>query len=484
MAETATPPPATVAVLGIPFHNVTFQEAVQWVRARILSRQPAYIATVNMDFVMQAWRDPELQRILIEADLVVADGIPIVWLSGLLGPRLKERVTGSDLVPMLAELVRDHGFSLFHLGGTPGVAEKAAATLVRRFPGLRIAGCYSPPYADVLHMNHADILERLRKANPDLVLVAFGSPKQEKFAKMHGRHWGVPVAIGVGGSLDFLAGAQKRAPKIVQRLALEWLWRMASDPPRLFRRYMGNLAFFGRTLLQLLWVRCRPDRAEAPVSVDSAVRRAAHVEPCIRLACASHAETFCASVLEKAAGRPVVLDMSGVPWLSSLELGALLRLATRLRRQGQHCILSGAGRRVRRLLAWCHLTEYLEAGNSDKAILERIREWEPAFRDGGIRLDPDGRVQITLPLELTEANLDSFRRTVEACPDRESVREWVLQASSTSFVDSSALEYFLLLKKQAVARGTTLRFAGVRPSVRWIFRLAKVESVLLEPEAR
>jgi len=327
--------PPTVVILGLPFHNVTFDDAVAWARQRILSRQPGYIATANMDFVMQSWRDPELQRILLEADLVVADGIPIVWLSSFLGPRLKARVTGSDLVPLLAEMARDNGFSLYHLGGAPGVAEKAAEVLTRRFPGLRMAGCYSPPRSDILNMNHAEILARVQAANPDLLLVAFGAPKQEKWVNLHVRHWKVPLAMGVGGSLDFLAGVQKRAPRIVQRMALEWLWRMCSDPPRLVGRYLRNIGFFFHALFALLLIRCRPDRAEPPVDADSALRRMAHVETFVRLFDAAQVDEFCAVLTAKAAGRPVVLDLGGVAWLSSLEQGALLRLTTQLRRQQQ-----------------------------------------------------------------------------------------------------------------------------------------------------
>jgi N-acetylglucosaminyldiphosphoundecaprenol N-acetyl-beta-D-mannosaminyltransferase len=483
MDEIDSSQPSTVVVLGIPFSNVTFEETVAWARRRIQSRKPAYIATANMDFVTQAWRDPELQRILLEADLVVADGIPIVWLSAFLGPRLKARVTGSDLVPMFAEMARDNGFSLFHLGGAPGVAEKAAEVLVRRFPGLRVAGCYSPPNADVLNMNHADILARLQAAGPDLLFVAFGAPKQEKWVNLHVRRWKVPLSMGVGGSLDFLAGAQKRAPRLVQRLALEWLWRMLSDPPRLFRRYVGNIGFFFRALPQLFSIRCMTDRVEPSISVDSTLRQKAYVESYARLSGGGQAEAFCASLVSKSAGRPVVLDLSGVGWLTSLEQGALLRLTTQLRQRQQPCILAGVGSRVRRLLVWCRLAEYLAVGNSSENILEKIKEWDASARLGHVERDPSGRMLIRLPLELTAANLDSFKQLIAASPDMENAQEWVLEASLTRFVDSAALGYFMGLKKKAEAQKVTLRFVGIRPAVRQTFRIAKVESILLESEA-
>ena len=482
MDETAAPPPTTVAVFGLPFHNVTFSETVEWARRRVASGQPGYIATVNMDFVAQAWRDPEFQRILFNADLVVADGIPIVWLSGLLGPRLKERVTGSDLVPMLAEMARDNNFSLFHLGGAPGVAEKAADALTRRFPGLRMAGCYSPPYAGVLDMDHAGILARLEAAKPDLLLIAFGAPKQEKFANMHVHHWHVPVSIGIGGSLDFLAGAQKRAPKIVQQLAMEWFWRMLSDPPRLFRRYVGNLTLFFQAMLQLTLIRCRPDRAVPPFAPAPELVRAAHVEAYVRFSDAAQAAAFGSALQARATGRPIVLDLSGVPWVSSLELGALLRLTTQLHQRQQPCILAGVGLRIRRLLAWSRLSEYLELGNSPGEILGQIQEWAACPPNGSVQYAAAGQLVLQLPRELTEANVVAFQQLVATAPVREGTREWLVEASFTRHVDSAALGCLLALQKQAAARGIALRFTGVRPAVHQALHNAKMAAVLLTPE--
>ena len=236
-------PPAYV-LFGIPFHDVTFDETVAWAVDRMKSGPPGYVVTANVDFLMQAWADPELQRILLEADLVLADGMPIVWSSRRFGPRLRQRVTGSDLAPKLAAACAEAGLRIYLLGGAPGVADAAARALKQAQPTLIVSGTFSPPKADVLAMSHEDVLLRLKEAQPHLLLVAFGAPKQEKFINLHVREWAVPLSIGVGGTLDFLAGAQKRAPVLVQRIGLEWVWRLATDPGRLFRRYAGNLRFF------------------------------------------------------------------------------------------------------------------------------------------------------------------------------------------------------------------------------------------------
>ena len=474
--------PPTVVILGIPFHNVSFDEAVAWALQRIRSRQPGYIATANMDFVMQSWRDPELQRILLEADLVVADGIPIVWLSALLGPRLKARVTGSDLVPLLAQMARDEGFSIYNLGGAAGVPEKAAAALVRRFPGLRLAGCYSPPWAPLLEMDHATILAKLQAANPDLLLVAFGAPKQEKWVSLHVRQWKVPLAIGVGGSLDFLAGVQKRAPRIVQRLAMEWFWRMCSDPPRLVGRYLRNIAFFFQALFRLQLIFWQKDHPQPGIEPHSPLHSMAQVEPFVPLTDAAQAEAFCARIAERPADRPVVLDLAGRPWLSSLEQGALLRLTTRLRRRQQPCILAGAGSRVRNMLAWCHLTNYLEVAGTNEDLCTRIASWSASTRQPRIQSDPSGRTTVPMPAELTAANLDTFRLMIDDCAIFHRSRERVLDASATRFIDSSSIGYFIRLKKQASEQDCTLFMTGVQPSVRRILHIARADAILLGPE--
>jgi N-acetylglucosaminyldiphosphoundecaprenol N-acetyl-beta-D-mannosaminyltransferase len=235
--------PETTTVFGVRFHNVTFNEAVEWIIERAQSRTPAYVATANMDFVMRAWRDPSFRQLLMRSKLVVADGMPIVKCSSLFGARLKERVTGSDLTPMLAEAARDVGLSVFALGGAPGVADQAMRTLQEQYPGLKVAGTYSPPLADIDQMDNDPILQLLEETRPDILLVAFGAPKQEQWVHQHLGHWQVPVAIGVGGTLDFIAGVQSRAPRWTQRAGLEWLWRMARNPRRLAARYGANLRF-------------------------------------------------------------------------------------------------------------------------------------------------------------------------------------------------------------------------------------------------
>ena len=193
-------------------------------------------------------------------------------------------------------------------------------------------------------------------------------------------------------------------------------------------------------------------------------------------------EAFCAAILDKAAGRPAVLDLAGVRWISSLEQGALLRLTTQLRRRHLPLLLTGVGTRIRLLLNWCHLAEYLEIECSHEELGERITAWNSRSRQGAIVQEKDGRIFVQLPDELTAANLDAFRRRIDECASFAQARERVLDAADTRFVDSSAIGLFMRLKKQADASSASLYLINLQPAVRRIFQVAKIDSVLLDQE--
>jgi len=208
----ASPWPVPIALLGVPFDPVTFDDTIKRVEAMIASRRPHYVVTANVDFLVQARSDIELHRVLFEADLVLCDGQPLVWASKWLGCPLPERVAGSDLVPELIRISAEKGYRVFFLGGSASVAEEAVAKMTARHPGLKVCGHYSPPYNPLLEMDHEEIARQIRAAQPDLLFVSLGCPKAEKWMFMHYRSLGVPVSFGVGGTIDFLAERLKRAP--------------------------------------------------------------------------------------------------------------------------------------------------------------------------------------------------------------------------------------------------------------------------------
>lgn len=213
------------------------------------------VITLNPEIAMACREDAVLRRVVSAADLVVPDGVGITWAARLRGAPCPERVTGVDLVERLAERAARRGDRLFLLGAAPGVAVAAGERLVRRYPGLELAGTYSgsPDARD-----DAETLRRVREACPDVLVVAYGAPAQERWIARLRTQLGVPVAIGVGGALDVLAGRIPRAPQWMRRLGLEWLYRLARQPWR-WRRMLA----LPRFVCAVLWGRANGERATA-----------------------------------------------------------------------------------------------------------------------------------------------------------------------------------------------------------------------------
>ncbi|MGE0304506.1 MAG: WecB/TagA/CpsF family glycosyltransferase [Acidimicrobiia bacterium] len=256
---------------GIPVDRVTADEALSRISAMVINgRQTGrthQITTVNVDFVINGIKDPTVLEILQVADLSIADGMPVVWGSKLRGTPLAERVTGADLVPMLAELSARRSYRVVLFGGEPGVAATAADILRTRSPGadlVPIAGPYSRDLADM----DPEVLRQITEAKPDIVCVALGHPKQERWIQMYGTKVGAPVLIGVGGSLDFIAGTKSRAPRWVQDIGMEWMHRLVTEPRRLGKRYAACFRHFGPLLAAEVWrMRSSGRSSEAPSAV-------------------------------------------------------------------------------------------------------------------------------------------------------------------------------------------------------------------------
>jgi N-acetylglucosaminyldiphosphoundecaprenol N-acetyl-beta-D-mannosaminyltransferase len=198
--------------------------------------------------------------------------MPVVWASHLLRNPLPERVAGADLVPQLIALAAQRGYRLFFLGASQEANQRAVANTRAKFPGISIVGHYSPPFRPLSDMDNEDIRRRVRAAKPDVLLVAFGCPKAEKWMAQQYRALGVPVMIGVGATIDFLAGRMRRAPSWMQRSGLEWLFRLVQEPRRLFRRYVTDLWCFGLGLAEQWWrTNPRPSRPGGPVQACAVV---------------------------------------------------------------------------------------------------------------------------------------------------------------------------------------------------------------------
>jgi N-acetylglucosaminyldiphosphoundecaprenol N-acetyl-beta-D-mannosaminyltransferase len=238
-------PAERVRLGGIGIDPVTEDGAVRRVLEAIESGRGGRIVTPNVDIVAAARRGPELRALVDGADLVVADGAPLVWASRVAGTPLPERVAGSDLVWSLSAAAAERGLRVALLGGTPDGAarptERAAEILEARYPGLKLVGAWCPPMGfDRDASQWGALVERVASAAPDLVYVGLGFPKQEHvIARLRAaapRAW----FLGCGASIDFIAGYRRRAPKFMQRTGTEWLFRMLAEPRRLTRRYLRD----------------------------------------------------------------------------------------------------------------------------------------------------------------------------------------------------------------------------------------------------
>jgi N-acetylglucosaminyldiphosphoundecaprenol N-acetyl-beta-D-mannosaminyltransferase len=236
--------PPALSILGIPVYDVTSEETLALIAQFVRQRKPHQICTVNTEFIMAAQHDAEFRRILNRSALNLPDSVGVVWAARHLGHPLRERVAGSDLVGLIADRAQTTDWRIFLLGAAAGVAERAATILRERYPQTHIAGAYagSPRPED-----EAGIAARIRSSGADVLLVAYGAPQQDKWIARNIEQTGVSVAMGIGGSLDFIAGTQKRAPQWMQRLALEWLYRLVREPWR-WRRQLALPKFVWRVL--------------------------------------------------------------------------------------------------------------------------------------------------------------------------------------------------------------------------------------------
>jgi N-acetylglucosaminyldiphosphoundecaprenol N-acetyl-beta-D-mannosaminyltransferase len=369
----------SVAVLGVPFNNVTMDEAVGIIEEKIESGGYHQVATANVDFLMHAIHDPELQDILCSCSLVVPDGMPILWSARLMGSRLKERVCGIDLVPRLAELAARRGYSIYLLGASEKSSQRAAEILEERYPGLRIAGRYSPPVKPLEQMDHEDILERIEMAQPDILLVAFGNPKQEKWLSMHRNRLRVPVSIGIGGSLDMIAGKLARAPRWMQKSGMEWFFRAMQEPKRLARRYLTDALTLGRYLPQQMAATASQPRVTGPsqiVPTDLGDTVVIAIQG--NLTGESLSEFEDEAKIAADAGKHIVLDMSEGAYFGPNTLGSLVQLMASMRQRKLHLWLAGMRPHLVRLLRSARLDSCFRMTSSVADALYRIAKADHA----------------------------------------------------------------------------------------------------------
>lgn len=478
------PPP--VVMMGVPFDQVTTPQALALIEEMIASRRPHMLATANVDFLAQAQLDAPLREILLNTDLVVCDGTPLVWLSKWLGDPLPERVAGSDMVPLLLSLSAAKGYRVYFLGGREDVMQKGLGIIRERWPALTIAGAYSPPFSPLEKMDHADLVRRLREAAPDILFVSFGCPKQEKWIAMNMREANVPVSVGVGASIDFIAGVVKRAPVWMRKSGLEWIYRILQEPKRLAGRYWRDIHIVAPGMLRQLWqmrgrgfFQRRKNGSAAPKTAGIAPapqpdtgRPVEMLSLPERLDALSARETELWTVAENSRHPWLIADASDTKFIDSTGTGKLVRFARGCRERGGQCILAGCGSLVLQTLALMRLSDFFLFAASVDEALALVPE----------SAAPPAPASLTLVWgdTVTAANLPGLEaEAFEILENLTSGADLTVDLDGLRFIDSAGVGLMLRLQRRARQRHVTLTFVKASDAVRRVLSLLRVESYLL-----
>lgn len=228
-----------IKLLNAIVDNVSMNEAVELITHFIINKIKSRVVAVNVDVLVKMSEDEELTKICNSSDLVLTDGMPLIWLSKIKKTPIKEKVSGSDLVPKLLEVAEKKNFSIFIIGGKVGVADLAKYNIQKNHPSLKVVGTYSPPFGFETDQDELNkINQMISSVKPDLLIACFGCPKQEKWVYDNYQKYDGTVSICAGATVDFLACNIKRCPKWMSDHGLEWVYRMFQDPKRLIKRYL------------------------------------------------------------------------------------------------------------------------------------------------------------------------------------------------------------------------------------------------------
>jgi len=475
-----SPPPfprAHVAVLGIPFDNISMEEALASIETMISSRRPHFIATANLDFLVQSLNDLELRRILCEAHLVLCDGTPVRWASYLLGNPIVERVAGSDLVPRLLDLAVKRGYRVYFLGGSEEVLTQALSNLRKNYPKLQIAGSYSPPYVPILEMDHEMICQRIRETKPDLLFVSFSCPKSEKWFFMNYVKAGVPVGIGIGATIDFIASKFKRAPMWMRGMGLEWVYRLIQEPRRLYKRYSKDLFWFGYVFLKHLFVLKISCRNRASLGKSNATSQSS----CLEIVAPSCLDLQSVHLHSPAWKRHLnvhkhcIFDLGNVQVIDSSGIGFLIWLQKRMRHENGKLILISPSKSVQQLLDVMQLGCIFKVASS---LSEARRQLDSQDEDNVTFHMATDLPLLILRGEIVAQNVTRIQRFCERQIEILHQRELIVDMGKVHFVDSSGIGFLVGLKKKAVKLGIKLNFSNLQQEVLNILKLTKVDSFL------
>jgi len=228
-----------INICGAEIDNLSKEEAIEKIGSLVDDGSPHIVVTPNVDHIVKIQNNKNFREIYSHADLVLADGMPLIWASKYLGTPIREKLSGSDLFPLICDYCSKKNLKVFLLGGREGAAQKTAELLVEDYPDLQISGYYSPPFGFEKDAEENEkIITMIKTSNPHILFVGLGAPKQEFWISKNMHSYNVPVSIGIGVTFEFYARMIKRAPNFMQKIGFEWFWRLLMEPQRLWRRYL------------------------------------------------------------------------------------------------------------------------------------------------------------------------------------------------------------------------------------------------------
>lgn len=327
--------PNVSVILGLPFHAYTMTDAVAACEKMLTGTKPYYCITANVDFVAQAYSQEAIRPIFFYAERVFCDGMPLVWLSHLLGGHIKKRITGADLTPKLLSLCEKINKRVYFLGSDEITLTKAIKNIKTRYPNLQIAGFNSPPMSPIDEWNNQKIIDDIRTSQTDLLLIALGCPKQELWISRFHKQTQAHLSIGIGASLQYIAYPYQRAPKFLQNIGLEWAWRLFHEPNRLFIRYLKDTFY-------LFWITLKQYRNMKGLTKNSNIHvipqklsktpfftnNASQIDN-IQINWSGKVERATLHLLEQPYDytKPIIVTLTNVTFIDSSGLGLLAKMA-------------------------------------------------------------------------------------------------------------------------------------------------------------
>jgi len=346
------------SILGLPFDALNLQQAQDSVISAIDNKQRCFLTTPNLNFLITAQDDAAFYQSVIDSDINIADGMPIIWLAKLLGLPIKERVAGSDLFAGLSQLKqREHKISVFFFGGQAGIAEQASLQLNKNSEGMLCCGYHDPGFVSIDEMSTEAIIQKINLANPDFLVVALGAGKGQAWIQKNKQRLNAPVISHLGAVINFVAGHVERAPIFWQRMGLEWVWRIKQEPLLWKRYFFDGLAFIKLILTKVIplaiydgYLRRSADFNEPmKVAIDDSTAQIISLSGSVKSIELDEIKSVFNKVLNSG-DKDLILDFTKVTYIDAGFIGLLLLLQNSLHEQGRKLVLQGVSMRCKCLL--------------------------------------------------------------------------------------------------------------------------------------